>query len=182
VRPKFSIRSNNICSLIRHPFSAPRAYLAEAIRKCFQHSGFDTELSFSEDIETDFVPLEDPDGWERFSAGLPFAVFIECDRDVAICGTRTDSEIIAEVTGLWDHSASEQSEKDTEEESAPPPPPTPRDAISAVGILNGYLCTRQMSEADEGCLSGIQRLLYRLVWLEGDRQPSTVFCLSDKFV
>jgi len=122
VRPKFSVRSNKLYSLIRRSFSAPRASLAEAIRKCWQHSAFDIELCFSEEIETDFVPLEEPDGWESFTAGLPFTVFLECDRDVAICGKRTYSEIVAEVTGLWDHSDSEHSEEETEEESAPPSP------------------------------------------------------------
>jgi hypothetical protein len=171
VRPKFSVRSNKIYSLIRHPFSAPTAYLAEteaaclscdcpiarhflsvltqwfnvqAVNfvaaawegvkpetswKCWQHTGFNTDLFFfSEEIKTDFIPLEEPDGRERFSGRLPFARFIECDHDVAICGKRTDSEIKAEVTGLSDNSDSEHSEEETEEKSAPP---SFSDAISA---------------------------------------------------
>jgi hypothetical protein len=93
VRPKLSVRSNKIYSLIRHPSSAPR----------------------------------------------------------------TDSEIIAEVIGLSDHSDSEHSEEGTEEKSAPP---YFSDAISALATLKGYLCSRQMNEGEEGCLSRIERLLY----------------------
>jgi hypothetical protein len=77
---------------------------------------------FSEEIETYFIPLEGPGVWEIFSGELPFAVFVKFERDVAICVKRTDSEIIAEVTGLSDHSDSEHSEEETDEEFAPPSP------------------------------------------------------------
>jgi hypothetical protein len=75
----------------------------------------------------------------------------------AFSAPRTDSEIIAEVAGLLDHSDSEHSEEEDEDKSDPP---SLSDAISASATLKGYLCTRQMNEADEGCLSRIGRLLY----------------------
>jgi hypothetical protein len=78
----------------------------------------------------------------------------------AISGKRADSEIIAEISLLSDHSDSEHSEEETEEEFTSP---STSDAISALAVLKGYLCTRQMSKADEWCLSRIQCLLYRLV-------------------
>jgi hypothetical protein len=62
---------------------------------------------------------------------------------------RTDPEVIAEVTGLSDRRDSEHSEEETEEKSAPA---CFSDAISALAGLKGCLCTRQMGEADEGCL------------------------------
>jgi hypothetical protein len=116
VRPKFSVRSTNIYSFIRHPFLAPR----------------------------------------------------------------TDSEIIAEVTGLSDHSDSEHSEEQREAKSAPP---SFSDIISAFAIWKGCLCTRQTSEADERCLSQI-RLLYEA---GGTRRKQTaldslIFYLSHKSV
>jgi hypothetical protein len=74
-----------------------------------------------------------------------------------MCGKRTRSEIIAEVTGLADRRDSEHSEEEAENKSAPP---SFSDAISALATLQGYLCALQMSEADEGCLRRIERLLY----------------------
>jgi hypothetical protein len=130
----------------------------ETIRKCWQHAQFNTELfSFSEEIKTDFIPLEDLDGWGSCLCGLPFTDLIECDHDAAICSKRTDSEIVAEVIGLSDHSDSEHNEEVTGEKSAPP---SFSDAISALATLKAYLCTRKMSEVGEGCLSQIVRLLY----------------------
>jgi hypothetical protein len=108
-----------------------------------QHTGFD-RVVFSEETETDFIHLEEPNGWEIFSGGLSFADFDECDHDVTICGKRTGSEIIAKVTRLSDHS-----EEETEEQSTPP---SFSDAISALATLKGHLCTQQRNEADVGCL------------------------------
>jgi hypothetical protein len=48
------------------------------------------------------------------------------------------------------------SDEETEKKSAPL---SFNDAISALATLKGYLCARQMSEADEGCLSWLERLL-----------------------
>jgi hypothetical protein len=61
------------------------------------------------------------------------------------------------MTGLWDQSDSEHSEEQAEEKSARP---SFSAAISALATLKGYLCIRQMGEADEAFLSRIERLLY----------------------
>lgn len=84
-----------------------------------------------------------------------FEQYIECDSELAICGERSDSEIIALAT-------SEQlSDSDIEKIDPPqtPPPCTAVQARNALDLLRSYLTTRSDSASAQKSLDSVENFL-----------------------
>ncbi|XP_077514515.1 uncharacterized protein LOC144125189 [Amblyomma americanum] len=131
--------------------SARKQVTPSTIVNCFHHCGFAAGSMQESGDDGSQEPL--PAAVRAVHQDFSFADFVEVDSDAAVCGARSDEDIVAEVVG--EQSVPEEAEDEDDDEEQEPVRPS---AAGVMGALNAARLFFSFEEGEEDSLHRIRAL------------------------
>ncbi|XP_077494382.1 uncharacterized protein LOC144105043 [Amblyomma americanum] len=143
------------------------------IANCFHHCGF--AAGSMEESGDDGSPEPLPAAVRAVLQDVSFDDYVEVDSDAAVCGARSDEDIVAEIVG--EQSVTEEAEDEDDEEEQEPVRPS---AAEVMGALNAACLFFSFEEGEEDSLRRIRALEDRVttVALREKKQKMITDCFA----
>ncbi|KAK8783700.1 hypothetical protein V5799_009931 [Amblyomma americanum] len=143
------------------------------IANCFHHCGF--AAGSMEESGDDGSPEPLPAAVRAVLQDVSFDDYVEVDSDAAVCGARSDEDIVAEIVG--EQSVPEEAEDEDDDEEQEPVRPS---AAEVMGALNVSRLFFSFEEGEEDSLRRIRALEDRVttVALREKKQKMITDCFA----